>query len=230
MAELGQDVVQAAETGVAPFGVVGNGDRMQLVQDYAAAMTGADDKRLAAEIDKCVDSAEHHARGAVAAALLAGNLLRIAKSRVQHGEWDAWLTAHCRLAHRTAQAYMRLATRVAELPALEAQRVADLPLRAAIAAVATPASPPPASPRQAYGGRGSAFNSSDFAVTRPIFERSAHALESIRRDLGLRKVSLDRIKGAQEKLRKALAELERMEASARKPKEASKNKVAPADA
>lgn len=225
MAEIGQAVVPAAETDVGPFSVIGNGSRMQLVQDYANAMMGADDQRLAAEIDKCVDSAEHHARGAVAAALLAGNLLRIAKSRVQHGDWEAWLTAHCRLAPRTAQAYMRLATKVAELPAVEAQRVADLPLRAAIAAVATPADPPPA-----YGPRGTSFKSHDFGVARGLMEASSRSLGSIGRDLGMRKITLDRIKTAQEKLRRALAELERMEASARKPKEAPKNKVAPADA
>lgn len=98
---------------------------------------------LAIKINYTVRAAEADARSSMQRALEAGKLLAEAKAACAHGEWQNWLTAHCEVAPRTAQAYMKLAKRIPELPASEAQRVADLPLREAIRAISTdPVEPP----------------------------------------------------------------------------------------
>lgn len=98
---------------------------------------------LSAEIDRVVTDAEAHARSAVGAAIAAGGLLKRAKDAVGHGGWDAWLRENCRVAPRTARAYMRLHAQYQSLGPDERQRVAEMPLRQAIAAIATnPATPP----------------------------------------------------------------------------------------
>jgi hypothetical protein len=97
---------------------------------------------LADKINIAVDEAENCAKSAVQHALVAGKLLIQAKGYTPHGQWETWLQASCRVAPRTAQAYMRLHTQMQVLPAPEAQRVADLPLREAIKAISTPATAP----------------------------------------------------------------------------------------
>ena len=100
---------------------------------------------LAKRINDAAAAAEQHARSAVDHALTVGGLLIQAKSQVPHGHWDAWLTANCTVAPRTAQAYMRLSKKVLLLQDAKAQRVADLPLRDAMRAIATSPDAPPRS-------------------------------------------------------------------------------------
>lgn len=92
---------------------------------------------LATKINTTVRAAEDKARSALSLALEAGRLLNDAKSRVEHGAWDAWLAENCEMAPRTARSYMRLARAYPELPEPERQRVADLPVREAVKAIAT---------------------------------------------------------------------------------------------
>jgi len=92
---------------------------------------------LAEKINDAIESAEEHARSACQTALRAGELLNQAKAHVQHGGWDDWLTANCRVKPRTARAYMQLASKLQALPHEERQRVADLPVREAIRAIST---------------------------------------------------------------------------------------------
>ena len=93
--------------------------------------------------------AETNAREAMAYALEAGNLLLQIKAELPHGTWENWLTAHCEIAVRTAQAYMRLAKQFPLLDESKAQRVADLPVREAIRAIATNPTAAPKANRRA---------------------------------------------------------------------------------
>lgn len=85
---------------------------------------------------------ESQLKGATRYALEIGTLLTEAKSQVQHGEWDAWLSEHCNLAPRTARAYMRLAKEFPAMAAAKRQRVANLPVREALKAITTDPTPP----------------------------------------------------------------------------------------
>ena len=100
-----------------------------------------------AAINAAVADAERQARGAMAAALRAGHLLNRAKDLVEHGQWEAWVQANCKVAPRTARAYMRLAAKLPLLPADEQRRVADLPVREAVRAIGTSPDAPPRSVR-----------------------------------------------------------------------------------
>ena len=109
---------------------------------------------LAQRINEATAEAEGHARAAMNQALIVGGLLNEAKSQVPHGEWDAWLTTHCKVAPRTARAYMRLAKQWPQLPEPKRQRVADLPVREAVRAIAMK---PDAPPRTTAPARSSAI-------------------------------------------------------------------------
>jgi Protein of unknown function (DUF3102) len=83
-------------------------------------------------------------RTAISEALLAGDLLNQAKTKVAHGEWLPWLSANCpRLKPRTAQTYMRLANHRDEVEA-KAQRTAHLhaTIEQALSWIAIPPTPP----------------------------------------------------------------------------------------
>jgi hypothetical protein len=107
------------------------------VVDKALHLGRLDLHQLPDEINKLVSEAEHHAKSAFGSAVLAGSLLNLAKSKVLHGQWEAWVTEHCTVAPRTAQAYMRLAAKVSEMPIEMRNAVAGLPLREAIKAIST---------------------------------------------------------------------------------------------
>lgn len=91
----------------------------------------------ARRINELTARAEQHARGAFEAALEAGAILATVKTRLEHGQFESWITEHCTIAPRTARAYMRLARHYEELSEAERQRVAGLPLRDAIHAIST---------------------------------------------------------------------------------------------
>src|SRR5262249_1706254 len=57
-------------------------------------------------------------------AMEAGRLLLEAKTKVEHGQWLPWLSAHCEFSERLAQKYMRIAK---ELPKLEQADPANTP-------------------------------------------------------------------------------------------------------
>jgi hypothetical protein len=107
-----------------------------VVYDAAASLPD-----LALMINAKVEATLRAAKSATLNALDVGRLLIAAKKQVTHGQWDLWLQANCKVAPRTARAYMRLASKLPMLPAKTAT-VADLPLRDAIRAVATPALAP----------------------------------------------------------------------------------------
>jgi hypothetical protein len=109
----------------------------------------ADLEALAIKITEEHALAQGAMRASVAHAVRTGELLIEAKRRVGHGGFQIFVQRYCKLAPRTAQAYMRLARELPKLPTAKAQRVADLSLRDAISAVATDirniaALPPPA--------------------------------------------------------------------------------------
>ena len=87
----------------------------------------------------------HHAacrdadRAALTHAIRAGELLMDAKAALHHGEWGAWVAAHCTFAARTAQLYMQLARYAQANP----QRVADLTLSEGIQVVRQAPEGPP---------------------------------------------------------------------------------------
>jgi hypothetical protein len=106
-------------------------------------------KDLATQIIEEHARAQEMARASVRHALRTGELLLEAKRSVGHGSFEIFVRRYCKLAPRTAQAYMRLFREWPKLPAEKAQRVADLSLRDALSAIATEtrniaALPPPA--------------------------------------------------------------------------------------
>jgi Protein of unknown function (DUF3102) len=77
--------------------------------------------------------AEHEAvGGALQHAVVAGELLIEARSKVTHGDWLPWLEANCEMSERTAQAYMRVARELAKLDPQKRNAVADLSYRDAL--------------------------------------------------------------------------------------------------
>lgn len=99
---------------------------------------------LACKTNAATAAAETAAKSAMEHALEVGDLLNQAKTRVAHGNWELWLTTHCIVALRTAQAYMRLAKHVQLLPLEKRNAAADLPVREAIRAISTKPEYPPA--------------------------------------------------------------------------------------
>jgi hypothetical protein len=84
---------------------------------------------LAERINAEHDQAQAALRDGLLHARTAGDLLIQAKGLVRHGEWLPWLQEHCRVAERTAQAYMRVAREWEQLA--KSATVADLTFREA---------------------------------------------------------------------------------------------------
>lgn len=118
-------------------------NEITIIENTTGEVTITDLGELADSIHIKVEAANHHLKYSARFAIEAGQLLIEAKSLVQHGQWEQWLTDNCQVAPRTAQAYMRLAKHIPELPDAKAQRVADLPLREAIKAITTDPTEPP---------------------------------------------------------------------------------------
>jgi hypothetical protein len=57
------------------------------------------------------------ARTTLQRAIEIGELLELAKDRVGHGNFEAWVTDHCQLSYRSARRYMKLARERAEIEA-----------------------------------------------------------------------------------------------------------------
>lgn len=75
------------------------------------------------------DNATDHARAAITAAVLCGDLLLRQKTSLPHGAWLPWLVAHCpEISAETARRYMRLSKRsqVTDLTAATSLRQAYL--------------------------------------------------------------------------------------------------------
>ncbi len=172
----------------------------------AEFMTSCDTDQLATLIRGEVDGAEQHAREAVRYALKAGCLLNQAKSEIEHGKFEAWVTDKVPLLSlRTAQAYMRLANRHALMSTDEAQRVALLPLREAMKAIATPSSTP---------ARPERWRGPTEAIRKDLAGRiraSAHSTKKFARGVeigSVKKVELDRCR---KRLMDAVAALDEIE-------------------
>ena len=98
----------------------------------------ADLDALAASINQAHADAQAYASKAVERAKEAGDHLLLAKAQVRHGEWAAWLKAHCpRIAERTARSYMQLARNWTTLEAKTAGS-AVLTISEALALLAAP--------------------------------------------------------------------------------------------
>lgn len=162
---------------------------------------------LAEKINAATNSAEVSARSAMSRALDAGTLLIEAKKLVQHGEWENWLTGHCDVAPRTAQAYMRLAKSVPLLDEGKAQRVADLPVREAIRAIATS----PTQPTRYADIQLHRRDDADRAVI--ALQKSATALRAAAKSAEyLRTIKGSQIAALRKKLTDALTAIDRIEA------------------
>lgn len=106
------------------------------------AVTETTLEAVAAQINQAHSEAQAYAAKAVERALVAGDLLIEAKSRVKHGEFIPWCKQHCpAISQRTIQDYMRVAR---ELP-IEKRSAAYLPsVREALRVVAGEEREPPA--------------------------------------------------------------------------------------
>lgn len=178
-------------------GMVGPG---HVVEREHGALAGLADK-----INAEIAAAEISAMSAVQHALTAGGLLNEAKGCVQHGEWAAWLETNCRVAPRTARAYMSLAARLPALPDEERQRVADLPLRDAIKAISTAPTAPPSRPSIHRPSR----DQRDRA-TRAL-SQAADAQRALVRHVGQNYIKRKEVERTRAKLRAALAALDELQ-------------------
>jgi hypothetical protein len=158
---------------------------------------------LAIQINAATAAAESSARSFVQLVRQAGELLMQAKTMIRHGEWEAWVTANCTIAPRTAQAYMRLHEKLSALPATEAQRVADLPLRDAMKAISTPAAAPKRLPSLVRP-----HSRTDAERTHAALDASATALRTVCRGLNASLVKRTDIERARAKLQAALVALD----------------------
>jgi Protein of unknown function (DUF3102) len=161
---------------------------------------------LAVKINDLANKAEGYARSAVDIAVATGCLLRVAREKVSHGEWDNWLTENCTLAPRTARAYMRLADNLKSLPEPERQRVADLPVREAIRAITTTADAPQRSGMAVYQRRTDAERSA------AVLRKGADAMRDAAKWIGgTSMLPGKKITSLRTKLQAALDELTRLE-------------------
>jgi hypothetical protein len=92
---------------------------------------------LAARIKSWDQAVKDALKGAVAHAMVAGDLLIEAKAQVPHGQWLPWLQDHCQVTERMAQRYMRLARNRATIEA-KPDTMSDLTLNGALALLTTP--------------------------------------------------------------------------------------------
>jgi Protein of unknown function (DUF3102) len=161
---------------------------------------------LAVKINDFANKAEGYARSAMDIAVATGGLLLIAREKVSHGEWEAWLTDNCTLAPRTARAYMRLANNIKSLPEQERQRVADLPVREAIRAITTTADAPQRSGMAVYQRRTDAERSA------AVLRKGADAMRDAAKWIGgTSMLPGKKITSLRTKLQAALDELNRLE-------------------
>ena len=72
---------------------------------------------LAKAINAALSQMMASARITLARAIEIGELLVIAKERVGHGNFEAWVTDHCQLSYRSARRYMTLARDRTEIEA-----------------------------------------------------------------------------------------------------------------
>ena len=165
---------------------------------------------LALQIRGASSEALRHANEATEGALIAGKLLLEAKAQIDHGAWESWVTSNCGLAPRTARAYMQLAKTVPALEDSNRQRVAVLPLREALRAIATDPTP---TPKPAYR---STYNpaKTDREKTAAVFGKAVSVLKlsSNAINSGLKEKQVNDLR---KKLNDVLAELDRLEASAK---------------
>jgi len=165
---------------------------------------------LASQIRIASSDAMRHATEATEGALIAGKLLLEAKAQVDHGAWENWLTANCQLAPRTARAYMQLAKTVPALEDSNRQRVAVLPLREALKAIATdPTAPPKPAYRSTYNPK-----LTDRQKTESVFGKAVSMLKATTKlvSIGLKEKQVNDLR---KKLNDVLAELDRLEATAK---------------
>jgi Protein of unknown function (DUF3102) len=101
-------------------------------QQQPASISTISDADLIKSINDKVRSMLVSYRSSVGHAVEVGELLKEAKARVGHGNFEPWLKEHCNLSFRTARRYMKLAE---NRPQIEAQfksaNVADLTLSGA---------------------------------------------------------------------------------------------------
>lgn len=181
-------------------------NEITIIENTTGEVTTTDLGELAERINMRVQAAEDRAKKAVEYAIEAGQLLIEAKSLVQHGQWEQWLTDNCRVAPRTAQAYMRLAKRVPLLPDAEAQHVADLPLREAIKAITTDPTEPPRQPRVE-----GIWDKGERERTAKIFDTGATALrEATRAISNAREIKPGKVQSLRNRLAAVLAELDKL--------------------
>jgi hypothetical protein len=93
---------------------------------------------LASSINDHIAAAETATRRGLEHAIAAGDLLIEAKELVGHGEWLAWLHAHCQIGPRQAQTFMRLARNRHRLETLKNESAAHLTIAAAEALIGKP--------------------------------------------------------------------------------------------
>lgn len=132
---------------------------------------------LAEKINAISSEAESCARNATMLAVAAGELLVQAKVQIEHGNWEAWLLDNCRLAVRTAQAYMRLASAFPMLTEDKRNAVAEMPVRMAVRAITTIADAPPRP-------RGVAIQRSECARVASVLRKGAADMREAARWIG----------------------------------------------
>ena len=72
---------------------------------------------LARAINNKLSAMVASARTTLQRAIEIGELLELAKDRVGHGNFEAWVTDHCHLSYRSARRYMKLARERTEIEA-----------------------------------------------------------------------------------------------------------------
>jgi hypothetical protein len=93
----------------------------------APTVASLSDADLAKTINDKVRSMLASYRSSVGHAVEVGELLKEAKVRVGHGNFEPWLKEHCNLSFRTARRYMKLAENRAQIEAqFKSANVADL--------------------------------------------------------------------------------------------------------
>src|SRR5215468_12439551 len=83
----------------------------------AAAASTLSDPDLIKSINDKVRSMMHSYRSSVGYAIEVGELLKEAKARAGHGNFEAWLKENCNLSFSTARRYMKLADNRAQIEA-----------------------------------------------------------------------------------------------------------------
>ena len=96
---------------------------------------------LMKRINECISEMHSEFRNTIRKAIDLGDLLREARARVGHGDWEAWLKDNCPLSFSTARRYIKLAE---ERPRIEEElksnsvNVTDLSMSAAKRLISPP--------------------------------------------------------------------------------------------